>query len=361
MASDTGGNLARGSNDLSLAVGRARRDLGCRYTLGFYDKDPKDERQHTLRVRVNRAGLRIVSPTVYAFRSRENRRASLLTAAYIAPDMFQNGVIRTHVFPTRPAGRHTWECTVAVEFPVPFGAGTSGSVEREFGVVIRSGPRLVTSFDRKVTVRFRNAAADTRRVSFSQPVTLQPGEYTVTAIMTAPGEERPYTSSTPAIVPAVPREDLFLVSPVLGKRAAGDVVVKGSRQPDAPVSSDEQARHDQIGDADSFMPLLVQTIDPADRVLGMTRVCAEGRPADAGGVRVRRSVDAEAGSVAFGWPDEGAEPAPGDGVACRTWLDQIPPLPPGEYLFRASLQRPPATAAPPLEVPFTLVPPAPVP
>jgi VWFA-related protein len=37
LASMTGGRLTRNTNDLTIGYARARRDLGCRYTVGFYD------------------------------------------------------------------------------------------------------------------------------------------------------------------------------------------------------------------------------------------------------------------------------------------------------------------------------------
>ena len=36
LANDTGGRLTRATNDFSLGFARAQRDLGCRYTIGFY-------------------------------------------------------------------------------------------------------------------------------------------------------------------------------------------------------------------------------------------------------------------------------------------------------------------------------------
>jgi hypothetical protein len=39
LAVDTGGRITKNTNDLSLGIARAERDLACRYTIGVYDRN----------------------------------------------------------------------------------------------------------------------------------------------------------------------------------------------------------------------------------------------------------------------------------------------------------------------------------
>src|SRR5262249_32895660 len=186
-----------------------------------------EERSHTVRVKVKRPGLRAASPGGYAFRSQQEKKASLLTAAFIAPSMFDNGFVRTHIFPIKPAGRRNWECTVAVEFPLPAEGGSA--VERGVALFVRKGCQEVLGVDRQGRVKRMPAhGPGPRTVSFSQPVELAPGTYTVTAVVGDPAHESPYTSSAQAVLPPVPDEDLFLVPPLLGRPAMTDVVVRAA-------------------------------------------------------------------------------------------------------------------------------------
>ena len=354
LAMETGGHVAKRSNDLTLGYAIARRDLSCRYTLGFYDNHPEEERSHNVSVEMERGGLRAYYPGGYAFRSSEKKREALLLAAFIAPAMFESGVVRTHVFPVRPRTTRTWDCTVAVEFPLPAGIEKTGTVEQEFGVIIRKGSEVVHSFDRKVTVRFKNLEDTTRRVSFSQPVELAPGAYSVAAVMTAADRERPYTASAQVVVPPIPKGEAFLVPPVLGKPAVKDVVVRGGASREGK-SSDELAKGDRVGDANSFMPLLVQSVGFLDPVLAMTQAClSKKRGGDP--VIVSRTVESEAGETAFAWQPSSLTLTPQGGMECQPFLDEVPILSllPGDYTFKASLSVQGEPDQQPHVVPFTL-------
>lgn len=327
----------------------------CRYTLGFYDDNPREERPHTIRVKVSRPGLRLSHPTGYAFRSESKKRESLLTAAFIAPGMFERGVVRAHVFPIRPLSRRSWECMVAVEFPLP--AGAEGVAEREFAVIIRNRSQKVLSFDRKVRVKARGSALVTRQVSFAQQADLQEGSYTVTAVMGAPDQDRPYTSMAQVVVPPVPRDDVFIVPPVLGKRALENVVVSAPVQTrDDRRTSDEKARHDRVGDTSSFMPLLVQDLTPQDQALALIQVCAAGDSRGGGNATLIRSIDAGSGGVAFRWPPAPVEFEARDGIHCRSFLEPLPvaSLAPGDYSFVATIEGHGGKDARPVRAPFTL-------
>ena len=339
MALETGGRASRNSNDLTVAYAHARRELSCRYTIGFHDEHPEEERSHDVHVKVKRAGLRVASPIGYAFRSQHEKKTSILTTAFINPSMFDNGFVRTHIFPIKPVGKRTWECSVAVEFPLPMEEGPA--TEREFAVFVRKGSQKVLGFDRKVMVKRALAhGAGSRTVSFSQPAQLAPGTYTVTAIVGDHAHENPYASSAQVVIPPVPDGDLFLVPPLLGRPAKADLVVHAAAdEPGSKRTSDDKAKQDQVGDASSFLPLFVQSAKRKDPVLVMTQVCAKGRLVAASGASISRAIEREDGGVTFQWPDEPLNLAPVDGYACRPMMDVLPVayLAPGDYVFKASV------------------------
>ena len=100
---DSGGRFTERSNDLTLAYARAQRDLACVYSLGLY-VSPKEDTPQGITVRVHRSGMRAIHPNQYIFRSKAKQKESLLQAAWVAPQMFQSGLVRAHLFPVR----HLW-------------------------------------------------------------------------------------------------------------------------------------------------------------------------------------------------------------------------------------------------------------
>ena len=83
LASITGGRLTASSNDFTIGYARARRDLGCRYTIGFYDRKPEEDRTHALRVESAVPGLIVHHASSYSFPSREARRRMTVQAAFM--------------------------------------------------------------------------------------------------------------------------------------------------------------------------------------------------------------------------------------------------------------------------------------
>ena len=99
LARATGGRLTQRTNDLTLAVARAERDLGCRYTLGVYDPHPTDFRRHEIQVEMRRPGLRIHHPGAYWFPSSKDRLRREAEARPLAPPR-QPSLARTVVPPS---------------------------------------------------------------------------------------------------------------------------------------------------------------------------------------------------------------------------------------------------------------------
>lgn len=357
MAIDTGGVFTKSTNDFSLGYARARTDQSCHYTLGFYEDDSEEGRGHEIRVRVGRPGLHVSYPAGYAFRSEEKRRVSLLKAAFTAPGMFQQGVVRAHLFPLGPKSKKSWECLLAIDFPLTVGSETGGAVERQFGVVVRKGATIVHGSSRKIRVDTRSARSSSRHVSFTEPLVLEPGNYTVTVVLGDAGSNRPYTVNVKVIVPSIPKGDVFLVEPVLGKRANQDVVIQGaSIGAKGETSPDEIAKADRIGSEKSFMPLLVQRVEAADPLIALTRACLVKKGGREHSAVVQRDLDFEDGKSAGTLPAGEIAFSGKNKIECQSLLDilPIPSLPPGDYVFKASLKAGEGSASQPRAARFSV-------
>jgi hypothetical protein len=190
----------------------------------------------------------------------------------------------------------------------------------------------VHRFSRVVTLQPDRPDVDsTPTVTFVEPVRLKPGRYTLTAVMSDPENEDPHATRVEITVPDVPRKELFLVEPVLGRRAGTDVVIQGRSNP----------TEDEIGDEESFQPLLVAQLDRPEDLLALTQVCHVGKrkraPRVSGSVE-RVLLEARAGEigklepVAIGVEGEGR-------IRCQNLLDVFPgsSMPNGEYVYEARL------------------------
>ena len=217
-------------------------------------------------------------------------------------------------------------------------------INRELGATLREESTVVHSFNRRVSLRTRDATTQTRQVHFIERVHLKPGEYTLTAVMTAPDAENPYAAQVQVVVPEIPRRELFLVGPLLGKRAGADVMVFGGWKPesskgrgkkDAGSSSDPS--RDRVGASKSFEPLLVQRAEGPEPLLALTQACMVKSKRAPG--LVRRALSAEDGTMRGALPPvELALEGEGD-VRCQAILDVLPvaSLEPGRYTFTSTV------------------------
>jgi len=337
LAVDTGGRFTESTNDLTLGYARAQRDMGCVYTLGLYIDDVEDDKVRDIVIRLQRPGLHAIHPAKYVFRSPEFRRESLLRAAWISPELFQNGVVRAHLFPLRPESEERWEAVLAVDFPVPLVDSGGQETHREFGVVLRRGPRVVHRFNRRVTLRPESAdVASSPLITFLQPTRLRPGDYTLTVVMSDPAGGEPATAKIEMTVPEIPTRELFLVGPILGRRSGTNVVVMGSGA---------EAGDDEVGDEGRFQPLLVRQIDKPTDLVAFTQACLLGsgrqaRKIERSPPQVERVLKRADGEVVGALSE--VEPAleGEDAVLCGNLVDVLPTaaLPNGEYVFEASVR-----------------------
>ncbi len=356
LAAMTGGRLTASTNDFTVGYARARRDLGCRYTIGFYDRAPQENKTHNVRVESAVRGVSVYHASSYSFPSREVRRGMAVQAAYMVPSMFDGGGMRAQVFPLEPHDRKTWDALVAVDFPLPPSAAGDGALKREFGVVLQGGPVVAARFGRSVSLQPTSTARGSaeRRLTFLEPATLSPGKYTLTAVLSDPGGGDPVTAHTDLVVPEIPTRNPFLIGPMIGRRSGPDVVIHGGEdRHGAPA--------DRVGGAGSFRPLLVTEIDRTQPLFAFTEACVPKRDAKNGPWRLARRL-ATAGGEAAGTLDEviisNSDKKP---MSCERYLDQVPvsQLRLGAYTFTAVLNTSdpsPATAVDTRSSNFLLVP-----
>jgi len=338
LAIETGGRMTCNTNDLSMGYARAQRDLTCIYSVGFYDYGKEDVR-HEVAVRVRRSGLRAVHPGRYTLRSEKERKTSLLRAAWIAPQLFQTGIVRAHLFPLQPSSKRMWKALLAISFPVRLAERADEAAVREFGVVLsrrlsRGAEKVEDTFNRRVTLRPRaGEVGSNRTVTFLRQVYVEPGQYRVTGVVSGDDQPRPETVEVDLDVPEIPTDDLFLVGPILGRPAGPDLVVLGARHPSWP---------DQIGTKSSFEPLLVQQIDEGEDLVALTNACrvnskkARKQPAP----RAMRSLTSAGGESVGALPIESLPLEGKERLVCRALVDLLPAgsLTEGDFVFEAELR-----------------------
>jgi hypothetical protein len=313
-------------SDFTVAYARARRDLGCRYTIGFYDRKPEEDKEHQMRVESARDGVRLQHASRYSFPSRAERRTQTVRAAYLAPGMFEGGGMRAHVFPVEPRDSELWEALIAVDFPVP----VDGGAKREFGVVLQRGADVEHTFHRSITLSpdAKSGGSPERRVTFLEPALIRPGRYVVHAVLADPSSEKPFAAETEVVVPKIPKKQPFLVGPILGRRSGQDVVVFGGTK-------------DRVGASTAFRPLLVAETERTLPLGALTQACVVKPPKSDGPWISERSLVSDAGETIESMPGiqlarEGKNP-----VVCRKVFDELPidTLPLGRYTFQATLAR----------------------
>jgi hypothetical protein len=342
LAGDTGGRLTRNTNDLSLAFARAQRDLGCRYTVGFYLKEDAGDRPRRMVLHVKRPGLRARHPGQHVFRTESEKRSGELKAAFFAPEMFQARYLRTHVFPLHPTTPKTWETLLAVSFPVRFDSADA-STEIDFGGVLHSGPKVVHSFNRRVTLNQRAGIPKSeRRFTFLEPVELEPGTYELTVVVAdAGGEERPGATRIGVEVLAIPKREMMLVQPILGRPRDRNIVVRGDGPTENRKSFDPQllAAFDIVAGKGSFEPLLVQLAEDVESLYARNKAClvaARDRAADA--TIERAVVDEDGGAIAL--PAVPLEMERAGKISCQNVFEVLPEesIDPGRYVLETTVQ-----------------------
>lgn len=306
------------------------------YTIGFYVDETEEDRVRSATIGVRRAGLRAIHPSKYVFRSESARRVSLLRAAWSSPKAFETGIVRAHLFPLRPTPERSWRGVLAVSFPVPLGEKGGAAAAREFGAVLYHGPTVAHSFNRSVRLQPDDpGVASTPWITFLEPLVLRPGKYTLTAVLSNPEQGQPHATRVELEVPEVPERELFLVPPMLGRRAGINLVVLGSGAKEI---------EDRIVEESGFEPLLVQQVDEPVDLAVLSQICLVDRKGKRrridGDLAISRSLLRASGSAVGELPDVGLAPEGEDRVRCQTLVDVLPgeSLEPGDYTFETALR-----------------------
>lgn len=328
LASVTGGGLSQGVNDLTIGYARARRDLGCRYTMGFYDHKPEEDTQHSLRVEFVRRGIFLHYADRYSFPSAAERRFQSVQAAYLAPQMFEEGGMRVQVFPSEPVNEDHWNALIAVDFELPASVAEDAAT-REFGVVlthlIRSTYEVTHTFHRTLTLTGSGASRQ-RRVTFLEPVVLKPGRYEVHAVLADPASEKPFAAVAEVVMPDIPRWRPFLVGPILGRRSGDDVTVFGGAS-------------DRVGSETDFRPVLAGETQPNTPLAALTQACIVQPSLWNGPWIVERSLISDSSEVVATMPAIELAREGKSRVVCQKVFDELPigTLPLGNYTYQATL------------------------
>jgi hypothetical protein len=304
------------------------------YTVGFRVAESEVGRVRNVTVRVKRPGLRAIHPTKYVFRSEEAKRESLLLAAWAAPELFQTGLVRAHVFPMRPVSHTRWDGMLAISFPVPLADSGGAPVRRDFGATLARGTGVAHRFSRFLRLQPNSPeVTSTPTVTFLEPVTLRPGTYTLTAVLSTPGRADPHAVEVDVEVPEIPQRELFLVGPVLGRPAGANLVVTGG-----PGTGE-----DAIGEENSFEPLLVYQLDEPIDLAAFSQACLVGKGGRRAGrpraVSVERSLRGLGGEALGSLPDVDLTLGGQSPIACHSLVDVLPisALPDGQYEFEVRL------------------------
>ena len=311
----------------------ARRDLGCVYSLGFYDDHPKDERIRNAVVRVRRPGVQALHAAKFVYRSPAARRESMIRAGFL-DESSDTANVRAKLYPLRPLSGSKWDGILAVSFGLPVDSARDGDLERDFGGVLYHGSKVTHKFDRRVTLK-RSSAGLERRVTYLEPVNVKPGQQTLQVVVSDPVTGEDERARIEIEVPEVPRDRLFVVGPILGRRAESNLVLKGDASTD----------RDAVGGQSSFEPLLVNRIDDSRDVLALTQVCyfetGKAPTQLAHGARwiVHRELLGADRLVVGRLPQVDLALEGADRIRCQNLLDLLPTssLDVSEYAFRISV------------------------
>ncbi len=314
LANETGGRMTAGTNDLGLAYAKAHRDLGCTYTLGFYDRRPLRDKQRRFKIELKDPGkLRVVYPEFYVVRSREEKRKSLNHTAAMAPHMFESDDLHANLFVLEPRSRQRWRALFGAEIRLGPGDRVGPDEVWDFrGIVRKPNGTVVREFSRSVPMPQTDpATGENPPVSVFRELSLRPGNYVVSAILSDPAGETPRARTRATVLSPIP-DGPFLIGPILGTRSGAQEV-------------------------EEFEPLLVAETRQGEPLESLTFVCMSGTK-DAVDLRsVAREVTGDDGQPAQEFDPVSFRMSGASKVACRRLVDPVAThsLLPGRYQMTA--------------------------
>src|SRR5262245_13951094 len=204
---DSGGTLTERTNDSLIAWDAVMRRMSCTYTLAFKDDGRHDGRRRSVDVKVRRKGLKAVHAAAYTLRSDDDRRASLMDAAYSAPTFFESGSVRASLRTVRPRSSSKWIGRLEVTFPLAPrpAAGPRPGAEAKLEVVLSRGTTIVHDLERSFgPPGERKPGAPAVPIAVTEDIDVKPGSYTLSAVLFDPAVQMPQTVQVEVEVPALP-------------------------------------------------------------------------------------------------------------------------------------------------------------
>src|SRR5215831_4303118 len=306
LGADSGGTLTERTSDSRIALDTALNRMSCVYSLGIRGNDLPERRRYAFAVRPRKSGLRAVHASATLLRTDAMKRESLVRAAYFDPRSFETGAVHAALQRLEPASRDSWRAQLVLSFDVPRGEEADRNVD--VGATVSQGPSVIHHFSRSVVARA--ASATSPKISsftLSEPIMIPAGTYALTAVLSDPASALPRAAKIDVALPAIPRDGLFLVGPVLGRRSP------------------------------KFEPLATSRLDaPADLVL-LTQVCSAKRD-DTSEPLVGRTLRSGSGSVLGELDPVRVSLEEHGGFRCASLVDVVPAtaLRPGhDYVFDA--------------------------
>ena len=327
LALETGGRVTRRTNDITLAYDNAHRDMGCNYTIGFYDRleeDKKREIEVGLRDRKQRRALRVYAPDNFVVRSDEEKRKSLRQTATLTPHVFESDQLDAELFVLGPKTQYDWRTLLAVTL----------SEEQTAALMASDDPPKIRALIRKqngtIVRRFEEelerptgelGAAEARGLSLYRELSMPPGKYVVSAVLTHTDLVEPRSATRPVSLARIPKAGAFLVGPLIGR--AEDLADRDgakSRRDDRP-----------------FRPLLTASARRGEPLAARTVVCIANSDADVVDT-LQREISRRDGSEARPLPPSNVDLPKRGALRCQALVDDIETgaLEPGEYELRAS-------------------------
>ncbi|HXV77565.1 MAG TPA: VWA domain-containing protein [Candidatus Polarisedimenticolaceae bacterium] len=328
LADGTGGSLPSTTDDLSLAYVRARRDLGCRYTVGFEVDSDVAGNSMELGLQVRRPGVRVLCPASSRVRSDEERRQSRLRAAFADPQSLDSPLVRAQAIPLRPVDGKTWQTLLAVQFPLPPRVGDNGFEVRASlaGSRAKTPPMIERHFP------LSGAGEAGRPVTVLGDSPLESGSHMLTVAVSEPGSDDVVTTQTRVDVPAAPKDGVILQGPMLARVLDDNgEFLRRLEQAHAGTPPLEELLEDER----LVELLLINEVRASDTLVAFWHACAAGKQSHSRPLAVeRRIVTAEGEPVRT--LDRHTFRGAGDGrTRCDGTIDPIPAgtLAPGEYVI----------------------------
>ena len=327
LAVETGGRVTYHTNDLGLALARAQRDHGCRYTLGFYDAEPKLDQVRRVSITIARGGVRAVYPIHYVLRSDAKQLDSQARTAGMVPEMYGDGGMSAAVLALRPSTPSRWGVLVAVDLPDLAAMPDATEPWKVEGRVITPSGAVVRHFERELspTVSAGGAEGDRSRSLFESS-SLKPGNYRVSVVLSREGMSVPWAVHADIELTDVPTGDVFLVGPHLGNHV-----------PYLP--SDLGDTGTTTGPVWRFEPLADDRAKHGETVEALIWVCRVGEDLAVPGATVERSLTGPTGATVHEFDPVRVEFDDPDKLSCRALVDRLPTaaLGPGRHVVRAHL------------------------